>query len=86
MVFTFNLKVIYMKGGRKASPWNLFVKKVYNEGHSRNAGYSFKQALRDASRRKGEMRNMMGTQKNFSNNQNMKTKRNRRGTRSRRNR
>ena len=66
-----------MKGGRKASAWNLFVKKVYHEGHSRNAGYSFKQALRDASRRKGEMRNM-GTQKNYNNNQNVKTKRTRR--------
>ena len=44
-----------MQGGRKASPWNLFVKKIYHEGHSKNANYSFKQALQDASKRKGEM-------------------------------
>ena len=72
-----------MKGGRKASPWNLFVKKIYGEGHSHNSSYSFKQALKDASRRKGEMKNM-GTQKNFLNNKNTKTKRNKRGSRSRR--
>ena len=44
-----------MQGGRKASPWNLFVKKIYHEGHSKSANYSFKQALKDASRRKSEM-------------------------------
>lgn len=35
--------------------WNLFVKKIYHEGHSKNKNYSFKQALKDASRRKKEM-------------------------------
>ena len=45
-----------MKGGKRAlSPWNIFVKKVYNEGKSKNANYQFKHALRDASKRKGEM-------------------------------
>lgn len=38
-----------------ASAWNLFVKKIYHEGHNKNASYSFKQALQDASKRKGEM-------------------------------
>ena len=47
-----------MKGGRKLSAWNLFVKKVYSEGKKSNKNYSFKQALTDASRRKGEMKNM----------------------------
>lgn len=37
------------------SQWNLFVKKIYHEGHSKNKNYSFKQALKDASRRKKEM-------------------------------
>ena len=46
-----------MQGGRKLSRWNLFVKKVYSEGKSSNKSYSFKQALSDASRRKGEMGN-----------------------------
>jgi hypothetical protein len=37
------------------SEWNKFVSKVYKEGKSKNANYKFKDALRDASRRKGEM-------------------------------
>ena len=35
--------------------WNDFVKKIYHEGHNKNKNYSFKQALQDASKRKGEM-------------------------------
>jgi hypothetical protein len=41
-----------------ASQWNLFVKKIYEEGKAKNNNYSFKTALKDASRRKSEMRNM----------------------------
>jgi hypothetical protein len=37
------------------SAWNDFVKKIYHEGHDKNPNYSFKQALQDASKRKGEM-------------------------------
>ena len=45
-----------MKGGKRAlSPWNVFVKKIYHEGKSKNTNYEFKHALRDASKRKGEM-------------------------------
>lgn len=44
-----------MIGGRKLSAWNLFVKKIYQEGKSQNKNYSFKQALADASKRKKEM-------------------------------
>lgn len=45
-----------MKGGKRAlSPWNVFVKKVYREGKAKNANYEFKDALKDASKRKGEM-------------------------------
>ena len=45
-----------MNGGkRKLSAWNLLVKKVYQEGRSKNKNYSFKQALTDASKRKSEM-------------------------------
>lgn len=44
-----------MKGGRKLSNWNLFVKKIYNEGKISNSNYDFKQALSDASKRKSEM-------------------------------
>ena len=35
--------------------WNDFVKKIYHEGHNKDSNYSFKQALQDASKRKGEM-------------------------------
>jgi hypothetical protein len=45
-----------MKGGKRAlSSWNMFVKKVYREGKSKNSNYAFKDALKDASRRKREM-------------------------------
>ncbi len=45
-----------MKGGKRAlSSWNIFVKKVYREGKSTDSNYQFKDALRDASKRKGEM-------------------------------
>jgi hypothetical protein len=47
-----------MKGGRKLSKWNLFVKKVYHEGKTKNSNYGFKEALKDASRRKSEMGSM----------------------------
>jgi hypothetical protein len=45
-----------MKGGKRAlTPWNIFVKKVFREGKAKNSSYAFKDALRDASKRKGEM-------------------------------
>jgi hypothetical protein len=48
-----------MQGGkRKLSSWNIFVSKIYNEGKAKNANYSFKQALSDASERKSEMKTM----------------------------
>ena len=40
------------------SEWNMFVKKIYEEGHTKNPEYKFKQALKDASRRKSEMGHM----------------------------
>jgi len=45
-----------MKGGKRAlTPWNIFVKKIFREGKTKNSSYQFKDALRDASKRKGEM-------------------------------
>jgi hypothetical protein len=45
-----------MNGGKRAlTPWNKFVKKIYSEGKSKNASYSFQEALKDASKRKSEM-------------------------------
>lgn len=43
------------------SAWNMFVKKIYEEGHSKNPNYSFKEALKDASKRKGEMKSSTGS-------------------------
>lgn len=50
-----------MKGGRKLSSWNIFVKKIYQEGKAKDSNYGFKQALSDASRRKSEMGSMKKT-------------------------
>jgi len=46
------------------SAWNMFVKKIYEEGHKKNPDYSFKEALKDASKRKSEMGSMSGTTTN----------------------
>lgn len=37
------------------SAWNDFTKKIYAEGKKKNPSYKFSQALKDASKRKGEM-------------------------------
>lgn len=37
------------------SAWNMFVKKIYEEGKAKDSNYEFKQALIDASKRKSEM-------------------------------
>ena len=39
------------------SAWNMFVKKIYEEGKAEDPNYEFKQALVDASKRKSEMGN-----------------------------
>jgi hypothetical protein len=39
-------------GKRKASPWNKFVKKVFDEMRSKDKKASFGDALREASKRK----------------------------------
>jgi hypothetical protein len=47
------------------SAWNDFVKKIYWENKKKNKNFQFKDALKEASRRKGEMGNS-GTQSNKS--------------------
>lgn len=37
------------------SAWNMFVKKIYEEGKAKDPSYEFKNALKDASKRKSEM-------------------------------
>lgn len=46
--------------------WTDFVSKIYHEGHNKNSSYSFKQALKDASKRKGEMGSMSKSNKSKS--------------------
>jgi len=46
------------------SAWNMFVKKIYWEGKKKDKNYEFKQALKDASARKGEM-GKQSTKKNM---------------------
>jgi hypothetical protein len=41
-----------------ASAWNMFVKKIYWEGKKKNKNFQFKDALKEASKRKGEMGTM----------------------------
>jgi hypothetical protein len=43
--------------------WNLFVKKIYHEGKAKNKNYQFKDALKDASKRKSEMGSSSKTKK-----------------------
>jgi hypothetical protein len=45
------------------SAWNMFVKKIYEEGKAKDSSYEFKQALVDASKRKGEMGSTSSTVK-----------------------
>lgn len=63
-----------MKGGRKLSQWNLFVKKVYQEGKAKDKDYEFKQALEDASKRKSEMSSMKSSSSSSSTKSNKKSK------------
>lgn len=75
-----------------ASEWNLFVKKIYEEGKKKDSNYEFKQALKDASKRKSEMKHMSLKPSNTKKNKKMKKSRSRmiagggksRGRRSRR--
>lgn len=45
------------RGTRKASPWNMFVKKIFTEmKRKKGKAASFSDALKEASRRKSEMK------------------------------
>ena len=65
-------KSINKNRSRKLTPWNIFVKKVYGEGIAKNKNYKFKDALKDASKRKGEMNNSQMTKKNSKTKKNKK--------------
>jgi hypothetical protein len=58
--------------------WNMFVKKIYHEGRNKDSNYQFKDALKDASSRKGEMGTSMGkTEKRGKSKSRGKSKKNR---------
>jgi hypothetical protein len=66
------------------SDWTNFVKKVFQEGKSKNASYSLKDAMKEASRRKKTNKmNFKGADKTMKN---ANKSRKRRGTKSRKHR
>ncbi len=57
------------------SAWNMFVKKIYEEGKSKDSNYEFKQALKDASKRKSEMGHTASVKKHHKRNRTAKRNR-----------
>ena len=68
---------------KKLSAWNLFVKKIYAEGKSKNPKMQFKDALKEASRRKGEMGSSSSAGPTKKNTKSRKGGKRKRGTRKR---
>ena len=64
---------------KKLSAWNIFVKKVYNE-NKHKPNYKFKDALKEASKRKGEMGSNSNTVKRKSKASSKKNKTAKKGT------
>jgi hypothetical protein len=56
------------------SAWNDFVKKIYWENKKKNKNFQFKDALREASRRKSEMGSSSKSSSKSSKSMNMKSK------------
>jgi hypothetical protein len=54
------------------SAWNDFVKKIYWENKKKNKNFQFKDALKEASRRKGEMGSSASSKSNKNVNKSMK--------------
>jgi hypothetical protein len=48
-------QILFISFNTIMSAWNDFVKKIYWENKKKNKNFQFKDALREASRRKGEM-------------------------------
>ena len=68
---------------KKLSAWNIFVKKVYNE-NKHKPNYKFKDALKEASKRKGEMGSKSNTVKRKSKSSSKKNKTAKNATKKRR--
>jgi len=56
------------------SAWNDFVKKIYWENKKKNKNFQFKDALREASKRKGEMGSSSSKSSKSSKSMNKKSK------------
>ena len=56
------------------SAWNDFVKKIYWENKKKNKNFQFKEALKEASRRKGEMGSSAKSMKSMKPMKSMKSK------------
>jgi hypothetical protein len=56
------------------SAWNDFVKKIYWENKKKNKNFQFKDALKEASRRKGEMGSSAKSMKSMKPMKSMKSK------------
>ena len=68
---------------KKLSAWNLFVKKIYAEGKAKNPKMQFKDALKEASKRKGEMGSASSSGPTKKNSKSRKGGKRKRGTRKR---
>ena len=66
--------------------WNDFVKKIYHEGHAKDPNYQFKNALKDASKRKGEMGSSSSSSSGKTAKKSRKSRRKKGGTKKRRRR
>ena len=76
-------EILFISINNIMSAWNDFVKKIYWENKKKNKDFQFKDALKEASRRKGEMGNS-GVKSNKSMKSKKGGKSNRKGTRKRR--
>ena len=63
------------------SAWNDFVKKIYWENKRKNKNFQFKDALKEASRRKGEMGTQSSMKSKKGHRHSRRGSRKRRGTR-----
>ena len=64
-----------------ASAWNMFTKKIFEEGRKKNSKFSFREAFSEASRRKGEMGSMMSSTKSKKASKSKKAKKSTKKTR-----
>jgi hypothetical protein len=67
-------QILFISFNNIMSAWNDFVKKIYWENKKKNKNFQFKDALREASRRKGEMGSSSKSMKSTKMGKSMKSK------------